>query len=367
MQTGDRVHTMQEVKKITPYTNRNIVIEFLRIIMAVLVIGNHTASFEYFENFAPFLGFLKRTAVPTFIMISSYLTSEYFFSKSLTFKPFVISRLKRLYTPVLAWSLVYCLANLMFMAASSRIGGKTLPEYQIVNLPNIAWQLFFGHSISAIGYYFIDLLWLNLFFYVVMTKTVKTNIIVCTALILVSFLVQYSRINYLLFGDMDYRVRFTLGRFIEFVPYFSAGLLLNRYKRYGKQFDPQKALSYCAIIAAYGLGYYFSAVDNPAYGFGYNGFGLFLATVLVLYFSLTLDIFKSERSAAVITGLSQLTLGVFCVHLVIAAVCTVVFRMLHLTGQNMLPVIFLSIVVLSFISSYVIKRILGRYAQNVVV
>ena len=342
--------------------NRHIALDLLRIVMSVFIIGNHTRSYEFLINICPIFYYLRRLAVPCFLILSAYFTSVG--ADSALSKSVLISRVKRLYTPILIWSMFSFLfwASIVFLSKSADIS-----QYRnILTVPNVGLQLLFGHVVDEPLYYLVDLLWLNFFFYSIFSLIIskKNPALIIVLLIIVSYMFQYSGVNFRMFHNVDYRMRYTLGRFIEFVPLFSIGILARKYAA--------KLFILCPkwrflIIGFLFIGYVlFSHDPIKKVSFGYSGLGILLGSISIFLLFAGINIKGNGRHVKIINALSEITLGVYCVHFIVTSLCYFGFKYFGLTSHQYYPLLFLTTVGLSFLIAYLLKLMLGKYSQNVI-
>jgi surface polysaccharide O-acyltransferase-like enzyme len=328
--------------------------------MAVLVIGNHAGSYQYFIDISPVFDYVRRLAVPVFVILSSYFTPaviDYFSSEWR-----ILPRLKRLYKPAVIWGLTYFAVCYAIRGSTlwPKVGGYFQP-YD-VSIQNVLLQLFFGSVLSPALYYLIDLIWLTALFYVVCVILFRgrcqTMLLILIALFGLSF--QYSGLNWLLFSHCDYRIKFTLGRFCEFLPFFSLGFLLKKHRCFG---DNTASIALAGGLLT--LGYLLWSWHQPG-GFGYNGIGILMgATCLFVLFSkLRLD--GRTVYARIIKELSAVTLGVYCIHMLIIPLCSLLFQHYGFDSHRSIPLLFTAIVLLSFLTCLLMRTALGAHSKGVV-
>lgn len=331
--------------------------------MTVLVVGNHATSYQYFVDLNPGFDYIRALAVPVFLILSAYFAPGVIDPLSSTSG--VVSRIKRLYTPAVIWGLVYLALYYTTSRVENVTGSAGSSQRYDVSFANIVYQIVFGHVVNPALYYLIDLVWLTLLFYLLFVvffeKRHQTALLILAALAGLTF--QYSGLNWLLFSNWDYRTKFTLGRFCEFLPFFSIGFLLRRY---GHLLKRSKWIVMPAVTGgSFGLGYAMWSWHQPT-GFGYQGLGILMgATSVFLLFS-GLDFSETTVVAKIVRYLSGVTLGVYCIQNLLIPACGFVFRHYGLTSHASAPFLFITIVALSFLASLILKAVLGRHSKSVV-
>ncbi len=329
--------------------------------MTVLVVGNHAGSYQYFVDVSLVFDYARRLAVPVFVILASYLTPAVI--EPLSSESHLLPRLERLYKPVVVWSLVFF--AIYYAVRCSAIWPKVSGYFQPydVNIQNIVFQLLFGTVVNPALYYLIDIVWLTLLFYVVCVILFKgrfrTTLLVLMALFGLS--VQYSGLNWLAFSGCDYRIKFTLGRFCEFLPFFSLGFLLEKYQRLVNN----TTLLVASIAGLFPIGYSLWSWHQPQ-GFGYNGVGILMGATCVFFLFSKLRLDERTLCARVIRNLSSVTLGVYCIHLLIIPICNLLFQHYDFYSHRSMPLLFMAIVLLSFLTCHLMRIVLGIHSKGVV-
>lgn len=344
--------------------NRFISLDLLRVIMTILVVGNHAPSYQYFVDVSPVFDYIRALAVPVFVILSAYLSPGVIGASPSSSG--VLSRLRRLYTPAVIWGLFYFAADYAVSRFGSLIktSGSSFQHYP-VSMSNIIYQLVFGATVNPALYYLIDVVWLNVLFYllcvVLFRKRYQTVLFVSLAGIGLFF--EYSGLNWIAFSNLDYRMKFTLGRFCEFLPFFSLGLLTRKYSCWFRNWN--RTLMATSAGVSLVIGYIIWTWHQPN-TFGYGGLGILIgAACLFLTFS-KMSFTEETVFAGIVRGLSGVALGVYCIHNLLIPLCGLVFRRYGLASHASMPALFMTIVVLSFLICLVLKSLLGERAKGVV-
>ena len=327
---------------------RIVSLDILRITMAILVVANHTESYNYFVEISPFFHYVRLLAVPVFIMLAAYLT-PWPRNDPEQKSPLIRTlrrRVKRIYTPVIVWSLVYF-----------------APSYPKVNLRNVVYQLVFGHTVDPVLYYLVILLWLTVFFLGALSCLSRRKGTYCLLLIIaLCLMAQRSGINWSLFSDFGDQSRWTLGRICELMPFFAIGMLLRQYRI--------RVFSLRNIMISSGLvivAYCSRPFDETIGSFLYAGISILLGASMVFLTFVNMNVRLGRKLAKCIEILSSITLGVCCLHILVIGVCSRFLTHFHLLlSPNARPLQFLCIIVSSFASSYLLQLLLRKYSQNII-
>jgi len=353
-------------------TSRKTSLELLRLLAAIFVIANHTKTYYFFSDLSQLFEFFRYLAVPSFILMSSYFTSRVMDSADVS-KIFIFKRFKRIYSPIILWSLIYfiiiSISKYFFNTPFIHTFAKTT-NYQILNTKNLFLQFFFGHSVNEPLYFLVILSWLNLIFFLFVSVIRNKEILIKLfgSIVFLCFILEYTGINYKIFSGFSYQIKFTLGRLVEFAPYFFTGTLIYAYKdkisTFGKLPNIFKSLMF---IFLFFFAYYILAYDNMSVGFKFNGLRYYIGAISVFLLFNDFDI-KNQKIGRVIKNLSNLTLGVYCIHMLVISYSLLIGHKYKLFFDYYhQPLIFLGIVSISFLISFLLKTLLRGYATYVVV
>ncbi|MDE6846216.1 MAG: acyltransferase [Lachnospiraceae bacterium] len=178
-----------------------VAISVLKIFMAFEVVLCHFWTINIkTDGILGMFYFLKRIAAPTFMIISFYVCE-----RRIAF--FDLAYLKRralqLYSPNAFWAIIYFVILWM---------GQYFNNSFSCHITDLFWQLLFGCSKPLNGqmWFSIDLIILT-FFFAIMYKILRRKFayIMCFC-IAFSFVLQYSNINYKLWGGWNMRYVFHL-------------------------------------------------------------------------------------------------------------------------------------------------------------
>lgn len=126
-------------------------------------------------------------------------------------------------------------------------------------------------------------------------------------LLIICFVLQYSKINYNLFVNTVSQVNGSIGRGVEILPYAISGMFLYKHKEALNRLKhvPVFCLIFICIIL-------YIKLPN-CLGMGYQGITLFVVALLIFVMFYSLRI-KENRLLKI---LSTYTFGVYCVHMYI--------------------------------------------------
>lgn len=291
---------------------RNYGISLLKIIAAFAVVWAH---------FGLGMGRLTTWAVPSFVLISFWLTSRVITEGD---GSAVKKRVLRFVIPFLFWGFIAWVANGVLSGLWSS--------------KSLALQLTLGHAVCPPLYYLFDvclivlILWGLAFYFG--SRYVLWSGVICFCL-----LAQYLGLNAWTFGDLAEPYRYPLGRLVELLPYGALGLCLR---------NPR--FSYKWLIGVlFGLGVY-KFVDCRVEGFGYNGIGLMIETVCICSFFIALGQKFSERLPKA-SRFDILSGGVYFTHYIIGS-CFVACTDLR-EGALLVAIIFFSALVVSLLIAHI--------------
>lgn len=229
---------------------------------------------------------------------------------------------------------------------------------------DLVWQLLFGHveSINTALWFMVDLaaitLGAGIFFYIIHDKQMQEKGL--TVIIIVSLLLEYFDINYTIFINMPYEVKFTLGRLCEMMPYAALGLLCAR-RKWIERVEITRTKT-TLIVARVLL-----TVLIPRYdisGYGYQGIMRIVSAILLLIYFGTMRISR-EKYQKSIKKTAQYTMGIYCVHLGIGWITTKLVNRLSIQMSDMFKCVViwglcvLFVILCSKIPFRVVKKILN--------
>ena len=190
----------------------NLGIELLRMILCLWVI-----LFHYAGNKNKKKKFLKTFFhVPTFMIISFYLTNKIFFTQNIIK---IKQRLERLIIPFIIIPIIDLGIYI----------GLSEPK-KILQFKNIIFILFLqyitGYKSYIILWFVLNLIIITIFYVIIFYFFQKKSIIILYLLIIISYWLQYSEINFNIF--IKYKSCFSsLSHFIEMIPIASTGIILG--------------------------------------------------------------------------------------------------------------------------------------------
>lgn len=269
------------------YGHFNAGISICRIIMSFFVVCCHFSAFN-----------LATYAVPVFMFLSFFLASHIFMGnkyKKIATKTF------RLLVPFWGWGIIYYIIE-------TRLYDKEISKNEL------GWQLLLGHSpvINQALWYLFDeifiILIVTIFF--VFIKKKEHRIILLVSLIVVSFLLQYTELNYQMFGWMDYKLRYPLGRIAEMVPCAMCGILLGQME--WNKVEYKYLLVICSVLFVVAYGFHYTSIE----GFAYSGIQMVICAICIGLIAICAPI-KKCKITTYINYLATHTLGIYCMHNVI--------------------------------------------------
>lgn len=312
-----------------PVASRNIIFDYLRIILILLVVNLHIRIVAFtkpniLENYVVF-------AVPLFLVLSFYLTGKYFIYSRLNLTQF-IKRIKRLFVPFIFWSLAGLIIH---------------PE--LLDLRNILIQLITGEVVNVPLYYLVLLICFTVMAWTISYCKPRVQLAIYLVILLICFYMQYSALNYNIFKPMTNVVYNSYGRFVELFPYVPLGLIFHYvYKNQNKHKLLVLILfiSFLFLISSFYL--------NKAPGFRYSGLTTYFITSCL--FSIVL-IFSRFNPPLQIDLISKYTFGVYLFHFIALELLIRLYPQIKLI-INIYPIPFLLAFTLTCYSfCYVIDRI----------
>lgn len=232
----------------------------LKLILCFEVVYSHFDSVNQSPIYLYPFQYAKALAVPCFTIMAFFFFSMCNPTEEERKRLFL--RLNRLLLPHIGWTVVYAVAlSILYFP-------------NLVSFQQVIYQLLMGHTINKAMWYQVDLILLTILFFPLSIANVRGSARYSILIILASFTLEYSGINYNLFRCLPEWCSYTLGRLIEMAPYAAFGTLLAQFKTYRKSF-----LKETVLIVAVSFTAVMRFVIPPASGFGYSGGGYSLLAV----------------------------------------------------------------------------------------
>ena len=280
------------------FKKTDISMALLRMLMCFGVLLAHCWNKKGYDSifFLPFKE-IQVLAAPIFMFLSFYFSYRVFLSRD---QGRFLSRMKRLLIPQIGWTLIYW-ALFQFI--------------EKVTFSELLWQLFTGHStvLNATMWFQIELILITILFYLIFSAldNRKAISLLCMIMIL-SFLMQFSGFNLLLFDDLRFELKYPLGRFSEMLPYAITGFFFGYYDVMKKLKEHRLIIAIISLLLL-PLPY---LIDFPvSKGFGYSGTTIFYLSILMTLFveMLPFDLLHPTIKKAAIL-ISSYTPGIYCCH-----------------------------------------------------
>ena len=219
-------------------------------------------------------------------------------------------------------------------------------------------QIFLGHTINQTMWFQVNLIFITLIFAAVFSKLeLRKTLALTVCIVIIAFALQYSGINFKLFGGMRYAVKYPLGRICEMLPLACIGLLFVNYDIMNK-LSKRKTLSIflCVIFLAGVIS--LRRLLNTS-GFGYAGLYLNLSAIFLtaIFYLLPMNELPDVMKK-IINSISCLTPGVYCMHRLIGTMLKVFHRS---NSFSWCIVIFCVCMAVSFI----LARLFGKLSKYI--
>ena len=288
-------------------------VAILRFYMAFMVVCTHLggkALFELGGLFYTFQGF----HVPTFMMLSFVLCGQYYLEPT---KEGMLKRLLRIVIPFITWGVLAFLFGLILWDLSFK---------------DLLWQLFSGFPVNTPLWYLVDMLWISILFWIIrLLSNRKIFIIIISFLAVFSIVAQYTGLNLLMFGELTYNIKWTLGRVIEMIPYATIGIIASMFLPLLNKLEMKHHVIIflaCGVILVAAMLMRWKLISYSLEGFDYQGaFPIFITIILILTgFTNPLNFIKNVTFINIIKWITAFTLGVFCMHSIVGQFVILVFN-----------------------------------------
>ena len=324
-------------------------LSLLKVFMAFEVIVAHflTSSFSIFDKLAKKMCVY---AVPVFMTLSFIFMSNYFFNRD---EKKITGRIKRLFFFQFNWAIIYFLFYTI---------ANLVRERDIISINELIIQIITGHSatLNPTMWFQFVLIVLTILFYAI-TKYIKNNhyiMISIALLITVSYIMQYSGVNGILFKNLSYSFKYPLGRVSECVPFACICLIIGNRDLLAKLSKIEKTIT-CLVAAVIA---YFTK-EFLQYSFGYAGIKLAcIATILIFVFyefNKTLLCFGKD----LLDALTNYTERVYVLHRLMGFIYVYYVQRIGRVESNVIDCMF--IYAICYIASIIIDKLKIRIQKTV--
>ena len=268
------LNTTSKKERMIDSRNKNINCEILRMILCFWVVTCHTCTFKN-----PRINRIINSQfhVPSFMIISFFYFYKNLYMRNISK---IKKRFERLLLPYFIWPiLLYILNNILLILHCKSFFDKKLSLYDLI------LSFIFGRHINLIFWFQFDLIFVSLIFSIISFIFKKKFLIILYSLLILSYFLQYSGINYNYFNkykDLNHR---NIGSIVEMIPFNVTGILLSYLNIINKiKNKTLYSISICILILIFLLKF---KIFNNIPGFRYPGLNLNLGGIsLFILFSI---------------------------------------------------------------------------------
>lgn len=338
--------------------NYNLGLGLLRLWMSFEVVLDHYWS-GMINNKNGILNVFSKfgtLAVPIFVIISFALTET---KISKIDKNGFVKRILRLLIPYVLWGIIYWVIYTFL---------NIVTEKDYTNgISDLIWQLSFGSSenLNPPLWYMFDLIVLTILFSILfkIVKNTKYSNYIVYGIIIISIILQYSEINYKLFCNMRYEMKWPLGRIIEMIPYAGIGIIISRKNILNKL--KNDCIKVILIVSPLILILLKFEIFTNFNGFGYHGiYRIILASlVIIIFYVIPFEkMYKSICNS--IVSISRYAMEVFCMHYIVGKILNYIYLKVQLDINTFSECIIIYIICL--IISLLISKIPIKFCEKLV-
>ena len=334
-------------------SNYNYGIALLKMLMCFEVILIHFWSEPSSILLTPFR-ILEEYAVPTFMFLSFYFSKNTFLTNDFSKAK---KRFWKIIYPQIGWTVLYSIILISFQIRIN-LG---------ISFYDFLWQLFTGHSPKINpSMWFQSVLITLTFIFTLLFKYLnkKRSMSLILFLTFASILIQHSGLNYKIFGSLRYELKYPLGRICEMIPYASTGFIIayfDIYNRIKKKNTLVLTLFGFAILIL--LKNRYALPSAP--GFNYSHTSNLILVFFLAGFAYLLPLEQiSDKIKIIIHFITRFTLGIYCMHRLVAFVLSGGAQLLNLEVNSF--ILCLTIYLISFSTSLIICKISPRLFKPLV-
>lgn len=192
----------------------------------------------------------------------------------------------------------------------------------------VFWQFHTGHTfISPLWFLFAQIVFVLCFALLFYITKPKASNIVLVVLAFFALALQYSGINYKLFGHLPWALKWPFGRLAETLPYCVIGFFMGKFNFYQKL---QKKRYWVLVICIFA--FIFTRNLNIPIGenFHYAGIVPIIRSFLFLtiFYFLPFDVVckKFPKAPKIFSVITRYTLGIYCMHIIAGQYTEILFK-----------------------------------------
>lgn len=296
-------------------------INVLRMILSFWVISFHCTSLKIKTTYKILKTFFH---VPTFMVISFYFSYNLFYMRSITKAK---QRIKRLLVPYSIVPLIHLMVYEDFFLYNKN-GFKTkIKKYAII----LYLQYITGYTCALQLWYIQILIFYTIFFFIIFSIFRKNSIVIIQIFQIISYLMQYSEINYKIFIKYEKAYIRSISHIAEIIPFAITGITFAHIKIL-KIFVNHRIKFIFFFITILIIIYNYN-IFGDFKGFYYSGIEKNIAAIcLFISFSLIpFEKIKHKKLVNIITLLTSYTGGIYYFHLVTNYI---ILKITHSKSEN---------------------------------
>lgn len=335
------------------YDRINYGFSLLKMLLAFEVILGHFVIWKEYDPRIvwPFRE-LVTLAVPCFVILSFYLTANSYLRRD--DEKFKI-RFRKLLLPQIVWAVIYYVIYALidaFMHADLHSGPMDL-----------FWQTLTGHSryLNPSMWYQFDVIVITLIFYLIFRYLDdRKAYIALIALTVFAIVMEFSGINKALFGNLEFELKYPLGRIVEMIPFAFIGFSLRYFNIYEK-LKKHRYIIMPLCVVAFLVGYHipWTILDD----FGFAGFVKpYLALCVVTFAYLAPFEYLSLNIKKIIVKMTDYSLGIYCIHRLVNTLLLVFLPSLSIRSFARCIMLY----ILCYVTCWLIEKIPNKIAKLIV-
>ena len=290
------------VKNVVKKNNFKASFAILRMYLSFVVVNLHLFNTKTSKIKNKYIiRILKNSlSVPLFYLMSFYFSSKIFIKIE---RNKLILRFERLLIPYFIWPIIILLINRIFNIAYK----LNLKD----SLNDIKLQFLLGHNFMPVLWFQINLIFVT-FLIIILRKIFYKNLIyILLNLEIFSYFIQYSNLNFKLFSNFHFCIRYPIGRFIEIIPYCISGYIFG-YLNCEIFLEKNKIKVVSFFLFFYALVIKYDMFIIPK-GFGYQGINLNVLSIIIFIIISSIS-FENKIIIRYIKIYAQFSSGIYYLH-----------------------------------------------------
>ena len=286
--------------------NLNLGIQILRSLLCFWVVLNHCLNPNN-KKLEKIL-FKYRIHVPCFILMAFYFSHKIIISRNIIR---IKKRFERLLIPYFILPIIILIINnLLYSYTSFGSFGR------ILNKKDLFEQYLFGRSIIPPFWFQFYLIWSTTLFIIIsfLIKDKERFSMIIMHIFLISYFLQYSKLNFKYFTSFKPIVQYSVGSFVEMLPISATGCFMSSLNFFKLVTNSKKVIYFSTISLILILVF---DIFKSIYSISFSGIALNVGSIFlfIIFYLLPFNYIKNTSITNSILLFSNYTQGIYSLHM----------------------------------------------------